>query len=131
MMGGDLSAQPIDILVVDFFSLIDAEGQPIISRISLLPSLYEYFDLKIWRESSLKSRLFKPRYSNLFKLYEFDFAEFLYLREKQLKIFLKLNNSLLLTSRENLAGRFGSLCINQWASVDFIAHIFDLEITRK
>lgn len=130
MKEGELSASPLDILVLDFDSLIDENKEPIIARIHLLPDLYQYFDLKIWR-GGLKNKLFKLSFNKLLKLYEFDFAEFLYFNEKKLKTHLKLSRSLLLTSKHELIARFGNLAINEWGSADHIAHVYDLENTQK
>ena len=128
-MDGDLSTVTIDILVVDFQSLIDENKEPILPRVRVLPDLYQYFDLKIWAGGRFS--FFKKRYKNIFDLYEFDFVEFIYLSERQLRNYLKFHKTALLTAKEDKLKRLGDYAFSQWGSADYIANYYDLEVRGK
>ena len=128
MRDGDLSFEPIDILVVDYLSLLHSNGDPIFSRIRLLPELYQSFDVKVWRESSFRTRF---RKNSLIKDYEFDFVEIMNTHIRGLRNYLKFHRTAILTSRRAILGLLGCWAFNCFDSYSLILQKYDLEVRAR
>jgi hypothetical protein len=124
MQSTSFAIQNYDRLVIDIDYFFELDGSVIVARVKLLTMLYEFFDLVLWEEKSILKHFGYIRKKRLLSYGELDFLDYLCTSKRDLREWLRMNKSTVVTTNPELLQYLGHFACREFAAGDIISAFY-------
>ena len=128
MQSTSFTIQNYDRIVFDIDYFFEVDGSVIVARVRLLETLYNYFDLVLWEEKSVLKSLRYVRKKRLLSFVELDFTDRLCETKKDLREWLRMNGSKIVTTQSDLLQDLGHLAYREFSVDSIISEFYEKHI---